>query len=370
MSILNRRLAIGAATILITAAAAAPASAADTQAQLKALVKQDGYPGALASVTTRKGHVRNVTAGVGDLKTREPVPVDGEVRIGSNTKTFTSVVVLQLVGEGKIELDAPVERYLPNLLRGEGIDGRNITVRQLLNHTSGLPNYTNFLADGILPYQHWYAEPRTLLDLALAQPATHPPGATFEYSNTNFLVAGLIIEQVTHRPISELITRRIIKPLGLRHTYFPLPGEEELRGPHPHGYHHDDPNLPLVDVTEQDPSFGWVAGQMVSTPSELNRFFGAVVQGRLLPANLLRQMRTTVPADELGQGVRYGLGISSTPLSCGGLAWGHGGTITGYSTTNAVTDDGRGAAVAVTNLPREEEQLHRIEQVVDDGLCN
>ena len=349
--------------------AAAPAHAADTQAELRALVKQDAYPAALASVSGSRGGVRNFTAGVGDLETREPVPLDGEVRIGSNTKTFTATVVLQLVGEGKLELDAPLERYLPNLVRGEGIDGRNITLRQLLNHTSGLPNYTNFLAEGLLRYQHWYAEPRTLLDLALEQQATGTPGATFAYSNTNYLLLGLIVERVTHRPIGEQITKRIIKPLNLRRTYFPGVGEEQLRGPHPHGYHHDDPNLPLVDVSEQDPSFGWAAGQMVSTPSELNRFFVALLKGRLLAPNLLREMRTTVPAPELGAKTRYGLGLISQPLPCGGVSWGHGGTITGYSTTNAATDDGRAASVAVTNLPRTEEQLGRIQKVVDGALC-
>src|SRR6478752_3737699 len=123
------RIATGAAIALTTlAASAAPSQAADTQQQLRALVKQDGYPAALASVRDDKGHVRNFTAGVGELKTRTPVPVDGEVRIGSNTKTFTAVVVLQLVQEGKLELDAPVERYLPGLLRGDGIDGNAITL--------------------------------------------------------------------------------------------------------------------------------------------------------------------------------------------------------------------------------------------------
>lgn len=358
--------ALAGGALVITAA---PAHAADTQSGLRALVKQDAYPAALASVTTARGPVRNLTAGVGDIKTREPVPVDGEVRIGSNTKTFTAVVVLQLVQEGKLELDAPVERYLPRLVRGEGIDGRAITLRQLLNHTSGLPNYTNFLADGLLPYQHWYAEPRTLLDIALEQKALHAPGAAFAYSNTNYLVLGLIAEQVTHRPIGEQITQRVIKPLNLRRTYFPGVGEERLRGPHPHGYHHDDPNLPLVDVSEQDPSFGWAAGQMVSTPSEINRFFVALLKGRLLSPALMREMRTTVPAPEVGAKARYGLGLVSTPLPCGGLSWGHGGTITGYATVNAATDDGRAATVAVTNLPRTEEQVARIQRVVDGALC-
>ncbi|MDA0141314.1 serine hydrolase domain-containing protein [Solirubrobacter deserti] len=360
------RLVTGAAVALATFAVAAPTHAADTKAELKTLVKEDGYPAALASTRTAGGRVTNTTAGVGNLKTRERVPVDGEVRIGSNTKTFTAVVVLQLVKEGKLELDAPVERYLPGLIP----NGANISLRQLLNHTSGLPNYTNFLAEGLLPYQHWYAEPRTLLDIALKDKPTHEPGAAFAYSNTNYLVAGLIVEAITHRPIGEQITNRIIRPLNLKRTYFPTPGEERLRGPHPHGYHHDDPALPLTDVSVQDPSFGWAAGQMVSTPSELNRFFVALVNGRLLPPNLMREMLTTVPAPDFGEQARYGLGMVTRPLACGGLSYGHGGTITGYSTTNAATDDGRAAAVAVTNLPRTQEQHRRIEAVVERALCD
>lgn len=111
--------------------------------RLDALVSDDDFPAALASVTTRDGRVRNYTAGVGDLKTHSAVPVDGQVRIGGNTKVFTAVTVLQLVGAGRIGPDEPVETYLPGLIRGDGIDGRNITVRQILQHTSGLPDYTN-----------------------------------------------------------------------------------------------------------------------------------------------------------------------------------------------------------------------------------
>ena len=117
------------------------------QQGLSALVRSDGLPAALASVKDRAGRTRTYTAGVGDLATGSKVPEDGQVRIGSNTKVFTAVVVLQLVGEGKIGLDATVDTYLPGLVRGEGIDGRRITVRQLLQHTSGLPNYTANVGD-------------------------------------------------------------------------------------------------------------------------------------------------------------------------------------------------------------------------------
>jgi len=359
-----------------TATSAAGTSAARavnelTQQRLDALVAADDgyYPAALASVRDAESRTSNFTAGLGDLGTAAAVPLDGEVRIGSNTKTFTAVTILQLVGEGKIGLDEPIETYLPGLLHGEGIDGGAITVRQVLQHTSGLPDYTYFLKDGLLPFQHTYRQPRALLDFALAKPASFAPGTSWEYSNTNYLVAGLIVEAVTDRPIREEITERVIKPLGLEHTYFPNVGDQSIHGAHPLAYHTDDPAQALTDVTEQDPSFGWAAGQMVSTPSELNRFFTALLDGELLAPEQLKQMRTTVPAPGYGKGARYGLALISHPLSCGGLSWGHGGSITGYQTTNAATDDGRAVTIATTRLPSTQEQVTALESAVDKELC-
>jgi D-alanyl-D-alanine carboxypeptidase len=376
----RRRLGLSAAVVAlvggltVTGALVAPtANAGQTrdivQQNLDALVRDDGFPGALASVGDRGGQVRDYTAGVGNLTTKAPVPLDGYVRIGSNTKTFTSAVVLQLVGEGKVDLDQPIETYLPGLVRGDGIDGHTITVRHLLQHTSGLPNYTAIFANGYLPYQHTYFEPRRMLDLALAHKADFAPGTTFEYSNTNYVLAGLLIEQITGRPVAEEITNRVINKIGLRHTYFPNVGDQAIRAPHPAGYHHDDPSKPLTDVTVQDPSFGWAAGEMISTPSDLNRFFHALLSGKVLPPAQLTQMRTTVEAPGLGAGARYGLGLVSTPLSCGGLSWGHGGDIPGYSTFDAVTDDGRAASIAVTGLPTSQAQVDHLQADIDAALC-
>jgi D-alanyl-D-alanine carboxypeptidase len=378
---LRRRLGLSAAAVALagglTGAGALLAPAADAgqtrdtvQQNLDSLVHDDGFPGALASVRDRSGHVHRYTAGVGDLTTKTAVPADGYVRVGSNTKTFTSVVVLQLVGEGKVNLDEPIETYLPGLVRGDGIDGHHITVRQLLQHTSGLPNYTAIFANGYLPYQHAYFQPRQMLDLALARKADFAPGTKFEYSNTNYVLAGLLIEKVTGRPVVEEITDRVINKLGLRHTYFPNVGDQTIREPHPAGYHRDDPSKPLTDVTVQDPSFGWAAGAMISTPSDVNRFFGAILSGKLLQPAQLNQMRTTVAAPDLGAGVRYGLGLLSAPLSCGGLAWGHGGDIPGYSTTNAATDDGRAATITVTELPTSQAQVDHLQADLDNALCH
>ena len=340
------------------------------QHALADLADDGRFPGTLAAVRDENGRTRNYVAGVADLTTHAPVPVDGLVRIGSNTKPFASVVVLQLVDEGKIVLDAPIETYLPGRLRGDGIDGRRITVRQLLQHTSGLPDYVDGLGGTFAELQHTYFSPDDLLRQALTEPARFAPGTRWEYSNTNYVVAGLMIEKVTGNSVRSEITNRVIRRIGLRHTYFPAPREEGFRGPHPHSYLQETEDSPLLDVTVLDPSWGWAAGAMIASPSDVNRFFVALLDGKLLKPAQLRQMRATVDAASgLWPGARYGLGLISTPLSCGGLAWGHGGDIPGYETRNAATDDGRAVTVAVTAPPTTEESAEEVRAVVDLGLC-
>ncbi|MFJ5675748.1 serine hydrolase domain-containing protein [Streptomyces sp. NPDC093097] len=371
----GRRRAVPAAAaaaigILTMGALAPPAASAATkpdsvQQGLDTLVHSDGLPAALASVKDRDGRTRTYTAGVGDLATGSKVPRDGQVRIGSNTKTFTAVVVLQLVGEGKIGLDEPVDTYLPGLVRGDGIDGRHITIRQLLQHTSGLPDYSAYIKDAVL--KHRYFAPRELLGIALQHKADFAPGAKFAYSNTNYVLAGLIVEKVTGRSLAEEMDRRIIQRIKLRHTYFPAPGDRTIKEPHPKGYHREAAGQPLRDFTELDPSAGWAAGQIISTNSDLDQFFSALLAGRLLPAAQLAQMRTTVPIGDSGAG--YGLGLISRPLSCGGVYWGHGGDIPGYETRGGVTEDGRAANIAVTSIPTDEAATQHVESVVDAALC-
>ncbi|MFD5560340.1 serine hydrolase domain-containing protein [Kitasatospora griseola] len=357
--------AVVAGVLVPVAATAAPRPDA-VQQRLDALVQKDGAPAALATVKGRDGRARTYTAGVGDAATRAKVPVDGQVRIGSDTKSFTAVVVLQLVAEGKVGLDASVDTYLPGLVRGDGIDGRNVTVRRLLQHTSGLPDYMN--PAGVLADPARYAEPRELLDAALTKKAHFAPGAQWEYSNTNYLLAGMIVQKVTGRPIGEEITKRVVDRIGLRHTYFPVPGDMTIREAHPKGYQRAADGS-LRDYTELDPSWGWAAGAMISTNTDVTRFYDALLGGRLLPAAQLAQMRTTVPAEELGAGVRYGLGLVSRPLSCGGLSWGHGGAIPGYENAGGTTDDGRSVNITVTAFPGNDDTVAHLDQAVDEALC-
>ncbi|MGJ6960557.1 serine hydrolase domain-containing protein [Streptosporangium sp. G11] len=370
-------LALAGVLTAPAASAAAPArtaAASDVpplQKALNDLVKKDDFPGALATVHESDGDVRYYTAGVGNLRTRSEVPVDGRVRIASNTKMYTATVVLQLVGEGKVELDAPIERYLPKLVRGEAGDGRRITVRQILQHTSGLPDYDEALFADFDRFLRKYWKPREMVDLALKRKALFEPGKGWGYSNANYVLAGMVVEKVTGRPIGREITDRIIKRVGLRDTYWPKARDKGIRGPHPHGYFATKPSEPWVDVTRFDPSSGWAAGQLIGSPGDLNRFLLALLDGELLEPAQLAEMKKTVAApgsDTVGGG-RYGLGLATFKLSCGGFAWTHGGNAPGYTTRNAVTKDGKAAAVAVTALPVTLEGAKNVEKALDTALC-
>lgn len=376
----NVFLASGVALLLgaTTLAACSPTSAdvperTPLTERLQSLV-DEGFPAALASVTGADGTQTDVAVGVGDRESGVEPPVDGEVRIGSNTKMYVATIVLQLVDEGAVELDEPIETYLPGLVTGDGIAGANITVRQLLQHTSGLPEYATEIAADAFGAQHTYVAPRALLDLALAKPAVFAPGERWEYSNTNYLVLGLLIEHLTSRVLYEQIHDRIIEPLGLDDTYLPVPGDRTIHGTHPLGYHQDREGE-LRDITEMDPAFAWAAGAMIATPSDLNRFMQGLLNGELLSEAGLDAMKDSVPAgDDLWPGAVYGLGLQGFPLSCGGMAWGHGGDIPGMQTRNAVGPDGTAVTIAVTALPwalvdmTDKEQLLAKYKVVVDAL--
>ena len=381
-----RVLAVPLAAAIALGVAGGAASAAPSKGEAGSLksraqgLVEAGYPAALAAVSDSKGESAGAAVGKGSLETGQAPPMDGEVRVGSNTKTFVAVVVMQLVQEGKVGLDEPIETYLPGLIKGEGVDGSKITVRQLLQHTSGLPDFeeTLFGTTDVFQYRYHYVTPRDVLDSALSKPAQFEPGTQWKYTNTNYVVLGMLVERVSQRPVGEQIDERIVKKLGLSHTYFPAPGEEKIRGTHPQGYHLSAGGK-LEDITEMDPAWAWAAGAMVSTPSELNTFFQAVLDGRLLTQSSIDEMKKGVDTDKAG--VVYGLGLIGRSLSCGGTAWGHGGDIEGYHTRGGVGPDGTAVTVAVTAWPSAiadqsnlensaKEKAGKIAEAVDATLCH
>jgi len=351
-----------------------PRRHAGLRAALEHLTTVDGATGALAEV--RDAHGPAVQAsGVADVRTGAPPRARDRVRIFSNTKAFVATVVLQLAAEGRVGLDAPVERYLPGLLRANGNDGRDITVRQLLQHTAGLPDFDSavFEPGGYLAHRLDHHTPEELVRAGTAKPRLSAPGAEFHYSTTGYVVAGLLIERVTGRPYAEEVTRRIIAPLRLTGTS--VPGDSPaIAGPHLRGYAHLDATGTIsdtgrrIDVTPLNPSLVWAGGAMISTVADLNTFFAALLGGHLLPAGQLAAMTATVPSD-LVPGSGYGLGLLRVPLSCGGVYWGHGGDGLGYQTRGGVTTGGRAVSLVHTSSPSTREQFTGALRAVDTALC-
>ncbi|WP_433198891.1 serine hydrolase domain-containing protein [Nocardia sp. CA-107356] len=326
---------------------------------------ESGVTGMIATLT-ENGKTVTLTSGVADRDTRAPIPAEPpqQVRIGSISKTFTSAVVLQLVAEGKIRLDEPVDTYLPGLLRGAGIDGRVITVRQILRHQSGLPELTDdpVIDEYRAALQGRILTPAQEIAIILSRPADFAPGERFEYSNSNYIVAGVLVERVTGSPLVDELNRRILKPLGLDDTYLPAPGELDIRGPHPKGY--ADIDGVVTDVSRIEPSVPWGAGAMVSTGNDLNRFYQALLAGRVVPAAELQEMRTGVPMGQMD--MNYGLGVGSTHLSCGVEYVGHTGGIYGFVTVSGATPDGRAVTYAFTKEPKS---MPDVTDMLAHALC-
>lgn len=335
---------------LLAGVALAGTAAADTtgphRPDLEATVQaiaDSGFAGVQVRVHDDRGDWVG-SAGVRKVGSAAKPPTNGRFRIGSNTKTFVSTVVLQMVGEGKVGLDEPVAGYLPEF----SID-RRITVRMLLQHTSGLFDYVGAqLPDGtIVPgiplvgqefvdnRFHTY-RPEELVRFSLSKPALFAPGTDWGYTNINYLLAGLVIEKVAGRPYGDELQRRILRPLGLRDTS--LPGTSpEIPGPHAHGYYRyqDAGQFKVVDITRQNPSWASSAGEIISTTKDLHTFFSALNRGKLLPAPLLAEMRTPHPKGSYG----LGLWVGDGGPGCGVVYKGMGG-FHGYGTIMGSTPDG------------------------------
>ncbi|UUU33915.1 beta-lactamase family protein [Streptomyces sp. CA-210063] len=347
--------AVAAAVALAAPAVAAPAPArADHVATRKAMdaAVKDGVAGVALQAKDKHG-VWKATSGVGDIRTDKPRSAHDRYRVGSITKTFVSTVLLQLEAEGKLSLDDKVDTWLPGLVRGNGHDGREVTLRQLLNHTSGISNYTDdeefgrtyFLKDGFFKHRFDTAPPEHLVAVAMKHKPDFAPGTDWNYSNTNYVLAGMVIEKATGNPYGDEIRARVIEPLGLRSTL--VPGTYP-KVPKPssraYGKLAETTTGPTYDVTELNPSLAYSAGEMISDSGDLNRFYSALLKGKLLPPKQLAEMKTTIKVDEI-PGAGYGLGLIERKLSCGITVWGHGGGIHG-STSEAVTTSDGGHSLA------------------------
>lgn len=374
--------AVALLTLFVPAVSLAAPSDRPSQLQRDAdALRDDGVTGVSVTLETPHG-VRTVRSGVGDLSTGQPVTADGYVRIGSATKTFVAVVLLQLAGEGRLSLDDTVDTWLPGLVRGHGNDGHRVTLRQLLQHTSGLPDYIgdvvpDLSAAGYRANRWTTYTSRQRVALAMRHPPSFAPGSGWEYSNINYVLSGMVIQAVTGHSWEYEVRARILRPLRLTRTL--TPGDWPfLPGPHARNYQQFEPGGAMTDTTIAYLPFDADAdGSVISTNTDTNRFFTALVRGRLLAPTQLGEMQRTfeVPADRgFPPGTRDGLGLFWAPLSCGGGYWGHSGDGFGYLVWPAATPDGRTTVtVSLHSRPGDESRATRQNQdvtaLVDHALC-
>jgi D-alanyl-D-alanine carboxypeptidase len=330
---------------------------------LRTALKQ-GAPGAMARIDDH-GSVARAAAGVADRKSGRTISDADRFRIGSVTKVFSAVVLMQLADEGKVGLDTSVDHYLPGLL-----PDRTITVRQVLGHRSGLYDYTNdMFASAVSGFEAVRSKVftyRQLMDRSLRHKRTNAPGAAYAYSNTNFVVAGMLIEKLTGHSVRTEYENRIIKPLGLRDTLYVHP-DKKIPGRHADGYlTPDKAGSPLVDATEQTMSWAQSAGALISSTRDLNSFLSALLGGRLMSPAQLKQMERMVPVNSSQS---YGLGLRSRHLSCGVSVYGHTGAVQGYYTYAFATKDGRRSLTALANVSNNGRVLNTMLGTLESAFC-
>jgi D-alanyl-D-alanine carboxypeptidase len=345
-------------------AAALPApDTAGLAAVLRSVVAR-GAPGALARIDDH-GRSYRVTRGVADRATGRAISAGDRFRIGSVTKTFTTVVLLQLADEGRLRLDAPVNRYLPGLLPDD-----RITVRHVLGHRSGLYDYSNDMFAASVPgfeaVRNKVFTYRQLVALSLKKPRTNAPGAAYAYSNTNFVVAGLLVEKLTGQPVGTAYRNRLVKPLKLTDTFYVHPGTA-IPGRHTRGYlTPDTAGAPLVDATAQTVSWAQSAGAVISSARDLDAFYGALLKGKLMSAARLADMERFTKVNST---TAYGLGLRRRTLSCGVSVYGHTGAVQGYYTYAFGTKDGGRTLTAMANASNNARVLDTLAGALESAFC-
>lgn len=357
---------LAAAAVLTTSLLVAPAAGAaprpsTTPTALQQALQQlvsDGVPGAMA-LERRGNGIQRAAAGVANLATGEPMSPYDRYRVGSITKSFVSTVVLQLEAEGRLSINDTVEKWLPGVLDTNGYTGSTITIRELLNHTSGIADYIdlNFFFQILHDPLHNYT-PADLVNYAITNyPPLFPPGSAFSYSNTDYILLGMIIAAVDHAntppaqsyvPPTEVLTR-IIAPLGLLGTSWPVT-DPDVHGLHTHGYEINPPAWmglpPVYDTTVENMSWGWSAGAIISTLDDIAKFHRALFAGQLLPAKQQQELLDFRPTGS--PGLEYGAGVFRLQLPCGPALGHDGGTPSSY-TVSLTSPDGSRQLELVSN---------------------
>jgi D-alanyl-D-alanine carboxypeptidase len=324
-----------------------PAYAAKLAQSLPEAMKANAVPGTVVLINSPSMGNWRATFGTAEIGKQVPMKMSDLFRIGSNTKTMTSTVILQLVEEGKLKLNDPIGKFVPGVP-----NGKKITIRELAEMRSGLYSYSfdrgfNETLDK-QPKKAWKSS--ELLKIAFSHKPNFAPNAQYEYSNTNIVLLGVAIEKLTGETASEAFQERIFGPLKMKHSSLPEPSEWKIPGPHAQGYQFgtnvatiesyavpkaeqaaalDGSLLPIND-TDDDPSWAWTAGGAISTPSELATYAKALGTGKgLLSPRMqkvrMNSLRPVVPGDK--SGVEYGIGLAQFAP---GIV-GHDGQVPGFS---------------------------------------
>lgn len=364
-----------AAAALLGVVTASPARAtsrapydAGMSAEITRLVDVDGVPGAVAVASRNGQSVRRSAAGLADIPVDRAMEPGDRFRIASITKTFVATVVLQLVQEHRLRLDQPIAGLLPEFVP----NADKITVRELLNHSSGIADYS--YAPGFDSSAEY--APAQLIALGVGQPPAFAPGTGFSYSSTNYIILGEIVRQVTGQPIQDELQTRLIDRLGLHDTSYPIvttvvPGQAR-------GYHFDNPlpprSSPAIDVTTRSSAgAAGAAAAMVGTADDTDRFLAALLGGRLLSPRLLPEMQTPTPGSAAyfaaagAPGISYGLGLVIGSTACG-TAYGSLGVVDGY-TTGVMGRGDRQAALFVNTDSLQPALYQQTISIIEHQLC-
>ncbi|MEU0375312.1 serine hydrolase domain-containing protein [Streptomyces sp. NPDC006283] len=314
-----------------------PAVARRLDTAIQQVLRETKVPGVIVSLSApgKGSYVR--TFGVADKATGAPMETDLYMRIGSTTKTFTVTALLELVDEGKVGLDDPIAKYIDNVPNGD-----RITLRDLADMRSGLFNYTMdegffkaLTSDPQRPFT-----PQELLDYSFKHPVQFQPGEKFDYSNTNLILLGLVVEKAGGMPLNEFIEQRVLKPARLSHTVFPTGAE--FPSPHAQGYTDQTASGKVENSTNWNPSWGWAAGAMISDLRDLRSWARTLATGTLLSPETQAQRLKTLPTTIPGAG--YGLGIFDVQ------GWiGHNGSLPGYEALTLYLPESQATLVVLLN---------------------
>ncbi|MET8831362.1 serine hydrolase domain-containing protein [Streptomyces sp. NPDC004610] len=359
------------ATAAATTTSAAHGDDSALQRRLEALVRAPGGPPGAIALLQRGPHTQVVRAGVADLTTGRPPEPDDHMRIASTAKAFSGAVALALADRHALRLDDTLRERLPRLPHAWGA----VTLRQLLHHTSGLPDYTEDprFQEIVTADPHHRFDSRRLLDHVARDPLRFPPGTRYQYSNSDNIAVALMAEAATGTPYETLLRDLVYRPLGLRDTS--LPSGYRMPEPYLHGYD-TGPAAPPEDISEILSASGvWASGGIVSTPADMNRFIRGYASGALYGGRLTREQRDWIEgaSEPAGPGTNTaGLAIFRYATRCGEVL-GHTGNFPGYTQLIAATPDGRRSltftVTSQINRTLDPDRLRELRAVQEDFVC-